>query len=291
MSISKKAADAYALLKKAKKVRDYGKLVKQSIDEDTRPGALMKLGIKGMLDLASKALGRSLTSHPYFAYHKVHLEALAMALNASSNHEKALEALNTAIRSADATGALTQVLTGYKMRKNALKLSYAAFISGSLAMLRDYKTNPQTARDIKDAGHTPETLTASTDLSIYEWRALWSELFLDSVELLGMAQVELRATEVAMQRFDEKVKVLAGAGSMGKIGAYRVEQERQWQQFDRMTKPGSGRAKAVEDPVGFARDQVHAIEKVADLLGEACEIAMGDDAYRSDLILHRLGSM
>jgi hypothetical protein len=177
------------------------------------------------------------------------------------------------------------------MRKNELKLTYAAFISGSLTMLRDYRTDPGAARDMKDAGHTPESLTGVTDLTIYEWRAKWCELFVDSVELLAMAQVELRATEAAMQKFDEKMKVLTSAGNMGRIGAYRVEQDRQWQQFDRMTKPGSGREKAVEDPVGFARDQVNAIEKVTDLLGEACEIAMSGDAYRSDMILHRLGSM
>ena len=83
MSITKKAADAYSLFKKAKKIRTYGKLVKESIDEDTRSGALMKLGIRAMLDIASKAIGTSLTSHPYFTYHKVHLEVLAQALNAS----------------------------------------------------------------------------------------------------------------------------------------------------------------------------------------------------------------
>jgi len=291
MSISQKASDAYSVLKKAKKIRTYGKLVKESINEDTRPGGLMKLGIRGMLDIAGKAMGRSLTKHPYFTYHKVHLEALAQALNASSNQDKALEALNRAISSADATSSLTRVLTDYQLRKNGLKLTYAAFISGSLAMLRDYRTDARSASDIKDAGQTPESLNAATNLNIYEWRALWCELFLDSVQLLAMAQVELRATEVAMQKFDEKMKTLASAGNMGRIGAYSVQQERQWQQFDRMTKPGSGSQKAVEDPVAFARDQLEAIEKVTNLLGEACEIAMGDDAYRPDMILHRLGSM
>jgi tetratricopeptide (TPR) repeat protein len=291
MSITKKAAEAYSLLKGAKKIRTYGKLVKESINEDTRPSGLMKLGIRGMLEIAGKALGRSLTSHPYFTYHKAHLEALGQALNASSNQDKALESLNRAIRSADATGSLSNVLADYQFRKNALKLTYAAFISGSLTLLRDYRTDPHAARQMKDAGQTPESLNAVTNLSIYEWRALWCELFLDSVQLLAMAQVELRATEAAMQRFEEKMRVLTSAGNMGRIAAYRVEQDRQWQQFERMTKPGSGREKSVEDPVGFARDQVEAIEKITDLLGEACEIAMSDDAFNSGMILHRMGSM
>lgn len=291
MSTSKKAADAYSLFKNAKKIRTYGKLIKESINEETRPGGLMKLGIRGMLEIAGKILGRSLTSHPYFTYHKAHLEALGQALNASSNQDKALESLDRAIRSADATESLSKVLADYQLRKNALKLSYAAFISGSLTLLRDYRTDPQAARQMKDAGQTPESLNSVTDLSIYEWRALWCELFLDSVQLMAMAQVELRATEAAMQRFEETMRVLSSAGNMGRIGAFRVEQDRQWQQFDRMTKAASGRAKAVEDPVGFARDQVATIEKMTDLLGEGCEIAMSDAAYNSGMILHRMGSM
>lgn len=66
MSISKKAADAYSLFKKAKKIRTYGKLVKEAINDDTRPGALMKLGIRGMLEIAGKALGTSLNLAPIF---------------------------------------------------------------------------------------------------------------------------------------------------------------------------------------------------------------------------------
>lgn len=65
MSVSQNAAYAYSLFKNVKKIRTYGKLVKESVDEDTRSGALMKLGIRGMLEIAGNALGTSLTSHPY----------------------------------------------------------------------------------------------------------------------------------------------------------------------------------------------------------------------------------
>ena len=288
MSITKKAADAYSLFKKAKKIRTYGKLVKESIDEDTRSGALMKLGIRAMLDIASKAIGTSLTSHPYFTYHKVHLEVLAQALNASSNLDKAEEALNRAIRSADASASLRKALDDYEHRKNGLKFSYSVFISGSLFLLRDSKTNPQAARDIRDAGQTPESLQATTHQSIYEWRAMWCDLYLDSVQLLGMAEVELRATQAAMQKFDEKMKALSSGGNMGKIAAYRVDQDRQWQEYDRMTRPDGGSVQAVEDPAGYAQNQVDAIEKVSTNLGEGCEAAMSDDAYRPDIIVHRM---
>jgi hypothetical protein len=51
-----------------------------------------------------------------------------------------------------------------------------------------------------------------------------------------------------------------------------------------MTQPGTGSDQAVEDPAGYARKQVDAIESVSDSLGEGCEAAMSDDAYRPDMI-------
>jgi hypothetical protein len=290
MSISRKAADAYSLYKKAKKAKDYSKLVKDAIDEDTRPGAVLKLGIKGMLDLAGKVLGTSLTSHPYFTYHKAHIEALALALNASSGHDKALVALNQAIRSADAAKLLTKTLADYHFRKNALKLTYFQFLEGSLVLLRDSATDARAAKEMQDAGHTPQSLKTYTDQGVYEWQARWCELWHDSVQLLAMGQVELRATEAAMSVFDAKMKSLSSGGNLGKIAAYGVERDRQWQQYERMTKPGAGSERAVEDPVGYARDQVASIERVSDLMAECCDVAMSEQAYRPGMILQSIGN-
>jgi hypothetical protein len=286
MGVGMKASEAYRTLRKAKKIRTYTKLVKQAIDEDTRSGALAKLSIRGLLDVAGKAMGRSLTSHPYFQYHKVHLEALAQALNASSNHDKALEALNGAIRSADGAKSLTKELDDYTSRRKALKLGYF-LVAGSLETLREVGA-PSTANILHETGQTAGSLRTYADESIYEWRARWCELYIDSVQLFAMAQVELRATEAAMHKFDEKMKALKKGGNIGRVAAYGVEQQRQWEQYDRMTKPGTGNAKAVEDPVGWAKNQVTTIETAADLLGGCCEIAMSDDAYRPEIVSARL---
>jgi hypothetical protein len=290
MTVSQSAAQAYDYFKKAKKIRTYTKLVKESVDEDTRAGGLMKLGIRGALEIAGKALGTSLTQHPYFAFHKVHLEALAQALNALSNQDSAREALNRAIRAADTSASLTKALADYESRKNALKGIYTLMIAGSLILLRDRATSPQAAAQIKDSGSTPESLQALTDKSIYEWRALCCQLYMESLQLLAMAQVELRSTETAMLRFEQKMRVLSSSGNMGKIAAYGLQQDREWQEFDRM-ESNIGSSTAVEDPVGYARRQVEAIERVTDRLGEGCEAAMSDDAYRPDRIFVRMGSL
>lgn len=151
-NVSQDAIYAYTLFKHAKKARTYGKLVIESVDEDTRPGALVKLGIRGMLEIAGKALGTSLTSHPYFACHKAHLEALAQAQNASSNLDSAREALGSAIRSADAAGELTGALADYWNRKKGLKVVYSFQIAGSLQTLRDRGCDPHLAETVETHG-------------------------------------------------------------------------------------------------------------------------------------------
>jgi hypothetical protein len=70
-----------------------------------------------------------------------------------------------------------------------------------------------------------------------------------------------------------------------------MQEDRQWQEFDRMTQPGSGSSQAVEDPAGYARRQVDAIEQLSDKLGEGCEAAMSDDAYRPESIMRRIGGL
>jgi hypothetical protein len=286
MSVSQQAAYAYSLFKNAKKIRKYGKLVTEAIDDDTRPGALLTLGIDGMLRIAGKALGTNLSKHPYFAFHKAHLQALVQALNASSNFDDAQADLSRAIGSADAAEALTQALADYRIRRKSLNVAYKFQIAGALLVLHDRGGDQM----IRESGQTHAGMQTATDQNIYEWRALWSELYFDSVQLLAMAQVELRATQAAMKNFDQKMKALSKDGGIGGLFAAQVKENREWQWFDRASKPGSRSEKAVLDPVGFAQTQVDAIQNLSDELGDGCESALGDDAYRPDVMQHNMGS-
>jgi hypothetical protein len=286
MSVSQQAANAYSLFKKAKKIRGYAKTIKDVIDDDTRPGTLLSLGIEGMLNLAGKALDTNLSKHPYFAFHKAHIEALAQALNASSSFDAAQAALSRAIGSADAAEALTQALAGYRARRKSLHVYYSFQIAGALLVLHDRGGDQM----IRESGQTHAGMQVTTDLSIYEWRALWSELYYDCVQLLAMAHVELRATQAAMKNFDQKMSALKKDGGIGGLFAAQVNENRQWQWFDRATKPGSGSEGAVIDPVDFARKQVDKIDDLTAELGDGCESALSDDAYRPDVMQHHMGS-
>ncbi len=289
MGLGKKAVAAYELYRTVKNVARYGNLIVDAIDEQTRPGALMKLGIRGLLDIGGKVIGVSLTSHPYFTFHRAHLEALAMALNASSNFDAAAKALNTAIRAADATDALNKTLADYRFRKNGQKLAYSFNIKGSLELLAD--SGPEAEKQLKEAGQTRESLRVTTDQNIYEWRAAFCELFFDSVQLLAMAEVELQTVRGAMKAFDENTKALKSGGGIGAVFAYKAIENRQWQEFDRMTKPGVGDAKAVEDPTGYAKDRVDEIARVSSDLATGCDAAMSDDAYNPSRMMLRIGSL
>jgi hypothetical protein len=70
-----------------------------------------------------------------------------------------------------------------------------------------------------------------------------------------------------------------------------MKKDREWQWYDRASKPGGGSEKAVVDPVGYARDQVNSIDELSDRLGECCDAALSDDAYNPDMIQHRMGSL
>ena len=113
MSATSKAADAYSLfegqentnLRKADQGEHRRGYAVGRPDETRNP--------RDAGDRWARRLGTSLTSHPYFTYHKAHLEALGMALNGSSNLDSAQEALNRAVQSADAAASLTKAVANY----------------------------------------------------------------------------------------------------------------------------------------------------------------------------------
>ena len=147
MGITAKAKAAYEKYQKYKKAKDkydaakgHFETIKKILDEDTRSEEIFKLGLKGMTKLGEKVAGSALTKHPYFTYHKAHLEALGAALTASSTHENALRNLHSAIASADSAAALAAQLADFETRKKVLRFHYFQFLSDSVEMVREHGT-------------------------------------------------------------------------------------------------------------------------------------------------------
>jgi Asp-tRNA(Asn)/Glu-tRNA(Gln) amidotransferase A subunit family amidase len=276
--------------RRGKKARDYYRLVKGTVEENERSGSLFKLGIKFSVDVLGKLLGRSVSWHPYFTYHKAHMEMLAQALNVSSISDAAWEALNRAISAADSIAALAGSLDSYEDRKNALVWDWMWSLKEPIRLVETYKTNPAgVSREIADSGQTPEQMAAYVDDYLDNWRARWAELCVDCFTLLGMVDAEYRMAEAAMARYNQKMQALRAKGSLGTIAAAATQEKRDWEQYDRMVNNPKGKsAQAVEDPAAYAKKQRDMVDQAADVLADTCDILMSDAVRKADFLIQNI---
>lgn len=296
--ITEKAKKAYEKYKKFKKTKGYYDSIVKIPDEDTRPAELFKVGLNETMKRATKVLGEDLTKHPYFTYHKVHLEALGRALTASETHDNAMNALQRAITAADGTEALNRQLGSFVHRKNALKWYYQTAIADGLQILHDIRmsgpampSREHARAQLADSGHTPESLRAVLDSAIYELRAGAAELFFDSVDLLALVQMEFQAASAAYVRFSEKVKKLTQSKStVDQIAGRGAEYQRQLAWADRVLANNPA-ADAVIDPSVYARRQRDLVNDQVQTLARICDTVMSDDVYNPSLMITRIGSL
>jgi hypothetical protein len=284
MSVSQKAKAAYDKYKQVKKAKDYFSSAQKLLDEDTRDGELFRQGVKAMTKLGEKLVGQSIGKHPYFKYHKVHLELLASALDASAKQGKALEALRAAIEAADTTEALARQIDDLVHRKNALKLAYAVTLQPFLQTRQDLDAgNAETLRELAAGGGSRAGLTARIDANVYEFRALVADLYFDAADLHVMVDIEARAAAEAYRRYSEKVrKMQESKSALDRIAGQRAEYNRQLEWAERELDRAFNRSgntpdpMAVQDPSLHARRQRDKVAAVLQALETLCDTAMGE---------------
>jgi tetratricopeptide (TPR) repeat protein len=302
MGASQKAKDAYAKYKKYKKAKGYYETIKKIIDEDTRSSEVFKLGVKALTKLGDKVVGQSISKHPYFAYHKIHLEALGKALTASDTHRNAMDALRKAIEAADHADALATQIEELKKRKQGLKHGYAWRLQMPLRFLIDARTNPtQAAADAKDMGQSLDAMIQETarrvEDDMYAWRGETCALFYDAVDLLAMVEIEAGAASAAFARYTEKVAKLQKSKNSidyvaGKAAEYQKQLEQASRELDQIYSSKKTPApEAVADPSLHARRQRDRVEEVVNTLATFCDGAMSDDAYNPDALSRQIGSL
>jgi hypothetical protein len=300
---AKAAYDKYQKVKKAKghydTAKGYYNSVKNILDADTRSEEYFKQGLKGLMKLGEKAVGKSLSNHPYFTYHKAHLEILGKALTASSTHENAMKALHQAIASADSAHVLTRQLAELKSRKKQLMLQYDMFMAGGLQLLRDHSASPaQAAKQIQtETGGSPEDLRRIMDGFVYTWRARICELYFDGVDLFAMVDIEYKAAVAAYKKYEQKVqKLQQSSSSLDRIAGLGAERKRQYEWLERVQHQTSGRSgggspQAVQDPSAYAGRQRDSVAGVVEALAAVCDVAMSPDAYNPGIVKARIGSL
>jgi len=131
--------------------------------------------LKISIDLAGKLLGTSLTTHPYYAYHKAMIDALADALNANRNSRAAVDAYRQAVTAANST-AVASEFKRLEEKKVAIVANHFQFrdrVGVAADIARGMMSEDFARKKIAQYGST-RLSEAMADLET--WRANWAGL-------------------------------------------------------------------------------------------------------------------
>ena len=276
------------------RVWDYYNIVKDMIDSRKRSGGFLKLGIKVTMDIAGKAADFNLTSHPYFTYHKAHIQALADALNAQANSKAAIEAFNKAVAAADSSSTVGGILTEYKKRTGVLGLQYASF-ADALSLWQDLNAGGAAAssavRTINQYGLSMDEIRAS-ESNLKAWRAGWLGLYFESVQTLTMAETEAGTAAEAVAEFKKILADMAKGSNLSKVAGKATEQEMYWEQYDRMVKPSSKQPEqAILDPTKYAESKRADANTVTRAVADMCTFVLTKDVRDRDTYIRQAAAL
>lgn len=279
MGFMHKATFGYKTLVGGKEAYSYYKIIKGALDEDTRTGALFKGAIKVSTAVAKKAIGMSIVSNPYFAYHKMGITVLANTMSAVETKNMTAEAFKNAVAAADSTSRVSLVLEGLEHRRVMLDWYWCVNIWVPMSTLELSMRNPaeaklQAAMDDK----TLETLKTDVAKELRTWRESWAELCGDSLELMFMVDAETRVAEAAFDRYKKKLtKLMESNSTVDRVAGHAAEQEALWTAYERLKNPSPDKHdQAVLDPVAFARTQRARTDRVAATFAKACDLVFND---------------
>lgn len=258
------------------KTISYALKIKDVLDEKKRDGGLLKLGVKISIDLASKLLGVSLTTHPYYAYHKAQLDALADALNADHNSREAVEAYRKAIAAADSKKVAAEFkrLEGKKVDIVASHSAFRDRVGVAADVARGMMTDAFAQKRIAQAGGTGRLLESLTDLEA--WRANWAGLSFDAMQLQIMAGDELNVSIEAMNRVKSLVATLMNGSNTNRVAGQAAINNIEWEKYDQVVGQKSS-VRLVQDPIRFAQDNVNKAAAWARAIAEMCDFVRTAD--------------
>ncbi len=261
---------------KAQKAFSYIKAIRETLDEKKRDGGLLKLGVKVSLEIAGKLLGTSLTTHPYYAYHKAQIEALADALNADRNSREAVNQYKRAVAAANST-ALASEFKRLESRKVDISASHSEFrdkrFGVAVDIARGLMSGEFAKRKIAEYGTGP-LADALADFDI--WRANWAGLAFDSMQLQIMAGNELNIAIEAINKVKDLMTTLMGGTNASRIGGYAAISNIEWEKYYEIVGEKQP-DRLMRDPVKFAQDNFDKAAAWAQAFAEMCDFARGPD--------------
>ena len=258
----------------AQKAYSYGRKIQEAIDEKSRDGALLKLGFKLSIDIAGKLLGTSLTTHPYYAYHKAQIEALADALNAHRNSRAAVDAYRRAVTAASSAAVAEEFkrLETKKVDTVVKRVQFGDRIAVVSDIARGAMSDDFARKKIAKYGQA-QLLDAVADLEA--WRANWSGLCFDALQLQIMAGNELNVAIAAMKKVQDLVATMMRGSNTNRVAGHAAINNIEWEKYDQIIgqkKP----SQLLMDPVEFAKGNVAKAAAWAETFAEMCDFVRSD---------------
>lgn len=287
---SGKLAQALKIGGKGQKVYSYVRKVQELLDEKKRDGAILKLGLKVSMDVAAKLLGTSLTTHPYYAYHKAQIEVLADVLNASSNSNAAVEAYKKAIAAADSK-AVSAAFKQLESRKVTISAAHSNLDHKLIGIAADIARGMYADSFAKQkiAQFGKDKLAAALE-DLESWRAMWSGLAFQALQLQIMAGSELNAAAEAMAKYNELMKSMMEGSNAGRIGGYGAQNKIDWEKYEQVVNQNKS-STMVDEPVKFAEGTVAKAEAWATAIAEMCDFVRSTDAIFPSLYNKQLDKL
>jgi hypothetical protein len=266
---------------KAQKIYSYARKIQDVLDEKKRQGGLLKLGIKISMDIAAKVLGTSLTTHPYYAYHKAMIDALADALNADNNAREAIDAYRRAVSAANSTAVAAEFK---RIESDKVDVVSAHFqFKDTIGLVMDITQgrggdaylNAQSAK----LGRA-RILGALDDLEA--WRANWAGLCFDVMQLQIMTGNELNVATEAMARVKDMMKTLMAGSNTNRVAGYGAVNTIEWEKYDQIVNQKKP-TQSLMDPVKFAQGNCDKAADWAAAFAEMCDFVRSDKVTFSSL--------
>lgn len=254
----------------AKKAVTYVRRIQEVLDERKRQGGLLKLGIEISMDVAEKVLGTSLKTHPYYAYHKAQIEALADVLNAHENSQQAVEAFRRAVAAANSE-KITEAFKQIESRKVELVAQRSRLIDNKLRTALDLVRGMYHGKMVqqKIAEFGSEALVDAL-LELDAWRANWAGLCFDAMQLQIMTVHELNAATEAMKEVEKRLAEMSKGSSANRVGGGAARNKIEWEKYDHVVRQKKPQQAAM-DPIQYASSVSDKAAAWARALGEMCD--------------------
>jgi hypothetical protein len=264
---------------KAQKAYSYARKIQELLDEKTRDGAILKLGVKISIDLAGKVLGSGLSGHPYYTYHKAMLDALADVLNSHRNSRAAVDQYRKAVTAANSAAVAAEFkrLESRKVRIVSDHWAFSATIGVAADLARGMYAESLARKKLQEYGDA-RLLQSITDLET--WRANWAGLSFDVMKLQIMTGNELNAATGAMNKVKDLMATLMRGNNPSRVAGYAASNNIDWEKYDQIVnqkKPDL----LMNDPVKFAQGNCDKAAAWANAFTEMCDFVRTEEVIFS----------